>query len=75
MAFIHIKVPIGKKIAVNADRSLNVPDNPIITFIEGDGIGKDITPVMRKVVESAVTKAYGGRRSIAWMEVLSLIHI
>ena len=69
MAFIHIKVPVGKRIAVNADSSLNVPDNPIIPFIEGDGIGKDITPVMRKVVESAVTKAYGGRRSIAWMEI------
>ncbi len=69
MAFIHIKVPGGKKIAVNADKSLNVPDNPIIPFIEGDGIGKDITPVMRKVVESAVTKAYGGKRSIAWMEI------
>ncbi|MHB8742530.1 MAG: NADP-dependent isocitrate dehydrogenase [Sulfuricaulis sp.] len=69
MAFIHIKVPAGKKITVNADHSLNVPDHPIIPFIEGDGIGKDITPVMRQVVESAVTKAYGDQRSIAWMEV------
>ncbi|MBI5782117.1 MAG: NADP-dependent isocitrate dehydrogenase [Gammaproteobacteria bacterium] len=69
MAFTHIKVPAGGKITVNADHSLNVPDNPVIPFIEGDGIGRDITPVMRKVVDAAVTKAYGGKRSIAWMEV------
>ena len=69
MAFTHIKVPIGEKITVNADHSLNVPNNPIIPFIEGDGTGRDITPVMRKVVDAAVAKAYGGKRSIAWMEV------
>ena len=69
MAFTHIKVPVGEKITVNADRSLNVPNNPIIPFIEGDGTGRDITPVMRKVVDAAVAKAYGGKRSIAWMEV------
>ena len=66
----HIKVPVdGEKIRVNADSSLAVPDRPIIPFIEGDGTGVDITPVMRKVVDAAVAKAYGGRRKIAWMEV------
>jgi len=69
MAFTHIKVPAGEKITVNADHSLNVPNNPIIPFIEGDGTGRDITPVMRKVVDAAVARAYGGKRSIAWMEV------
>ncbi|WP_025870432.1 NADP-dependent isocitrate dehydrogenase [Methylobacillus glycogenes] len=65
-----INVPAnGEKITVNADNSLNVPDQPIIPFIEGDGIGVDITPPMRHVVDSAVAKAYGGKRAIAWMEV------
>jgi isocitrate dehydrogenase len=59
----------GSKITVNADFSLNVPVNPIIPFIEGDGTGVDITPVMRKVVDAAVNKAYGGKRKIAWMEI------
>ena len=59
----------GSKITVNADFSLNVPDNPIIPFIEGDGTGVDITPVMRKVVDAAVDKSYGGSRKIAWMEI------
>jgi isocitrate dehydrogenase len=64
------QVPLqGSKITVNADFSLNVPDNPIIPFIEGDGTGVDITPVMRKVVDAAVDKAYGGKRKIAWMEI------
>ncbi len=66
----HIKVPSdGQKITVDADGSLNVPDQPIIPFIEGDGTGIDITPVMRKVVDAAVDKAYAGRRKIAWMEI------
>jgi len=66
----HIKVPAnGEKIRVNSDASLSVPDHPVIPFIEGDGTGVDITPVMRKVVDAAVAKAYGGKRSIAWMEV------
>ena len=70
MAFDKIQVPAdGKKITVNADNSLNVPDNPIIPFIEGDGIGVDISPVMMKVVDAAVDKAFGGRRRIAWMEI------
>jgi len=67
----HIKVPAGEKIIVNADFSINVPNNPIIPFIEGDGTGLDITPVMIKVVDAAVQKAYGGKRKIAWMEVFA----
>lgn len=59
----------GVKITVNADLSLNVPNHPIIPFIEGDGIGVDITPVMIKVVDAAVAKAYKGKKSIVWMEV------
>jgi len=66
----RIKIPAnGSKITVNADYSLNVPDQPIIPFIEGDGTGVDITPPMRRVVDAAVAKAYGGKRQIAWMEV------
>ena len=72
MAYQHIVVPKdGAKITVNADSSLNVPDHPIIPFIEGDGTGVDITPVMIEVVDAAVAKAYGGRRKIAWMEIYS----
>jgi len=59
----------GQKITVNADGTLNVPNEPIIPFIEGDGIGADITPPMIKVVNAAVNKAYGGERKISWMEV------
>ena len=70
MSYQHIKVPSeGQKITVNADFSLNVPDQPIIPFIEGDGTGVDISPVMIKVVDAAVAKAYGGKRKIHWMEV------
>ena len=66
----HIQVPAqGQKITVNPDLSLNVPDDPIIPYIEGDGTGFDITPVMLKVVDAAVAKAYGGKRKIHWMEV------
>ncbi len=66
----HITVPAGgQKITVNADYSLNVPDQPIIPFIEGDGTGFDITPVMIKVVDAAVAKCYGGKRQIHWMEI------
>jgi isocitrate dehydrogenase len=66
----HIKLPAqGQKITVNADNSINVPDEPIIPFIEGDGTGQDITPVMLKVVDAAVAKAYGGKKKIHWMEV------
>jgi isocitrate dehydrogenase len=70
MAFDKIEIPAeGDKITLNSDFSLNVPDQPIIPFIEGDGIGIDVTPVMQKVVDAAVEKAYGGSRKIAWMEV------
>ena len=66
----HIKVPAdGRKITANADFSLNVPDNPIIPYIQGDGTGIDVTPVMLKVVDAAVAKAYGGQRKIHWMEI------
>lgn len=66
----HVTVPAnGSKITVNADFSINVPNNPIVPFIEGDGIGLDITPVMIKVVDAAVAKAYGGERQIHWMEI------
>ena len=66
----HIQIPqSGEKITVNPDFSLNVSDHPIIPFIEGDGIGIDVTPVMRKVIDAAVEKAYAGKRKIEWMEV------
>ena len=66
----HIQVPqSGEKITVNPDFSLNVSDHPIIPFIEGDGIGIDVTPVMRKVIDAAVEKAYAGKRKIEWMEI------
>lgn len=66
----HIKVPSeGQKIRVGADGSLVVPDQPVIPFIEGDGIGVDISPVMRNVVDAAVQAAYGDKRRIMWMEV------
>ena len=69
MSYQHITVPAGEKITVNQDFSLNVPDHPIIPYIEGDGTGVDITPVMLKVVDAAVEKAYGGKRKISWMEI------
>ena len=59
----------GSRITLNADGTLNIPDNPVIPFIEGDGIGSDITPAMRKVVDAAVAKAYNGSKKIAWMEI------
>ncbi|WP_122153560.1 NADP-dependent isocitrate dehydrogenase [Paraburkholderia sp.] len=72
MPYQHIKVPTGgDKITVNADYSLNVSDQPIIPYIEGDGTGVDITPVMIKVVDAAVEKAYGGKKQIHWMEVFA----
>ena len=68
----HIQVPAaGAKITVNPDMSLNVPDEPVIPFIEGDGTGVDITPVMIRVVDAAVAKVYGGQRRIHWMEVFA----
>jgi isocitrate dehydrogenase len=70
MGYKHIKVPSqGEKITVNEDFSLNVPNNPVLPFIEGDGIGADITPVMLDVVNASVEKAYGGDKEISWMEI------
>lgn len=72
MSYQHINIPEkGEKITVNGDLSLNVPDCPIIPYIEGDGIGVDVTPVMKAVVDAAVEKAYGGNKQIAWMEIYS----
>ena len=66
----HVKVPEnGQKITVNADFSLNVPNQPIVPYIEGDGTGFDITPVMLKVVDGAVAKQYRGERVVHWMEI------
>lgn len=70
MTYQHINVPSeGSKITVNEDTSLTVPNNPIIPFIEGDGIGVDVTPAMKTVIDSAVEKAYGGERKLHWMEI------
>jgi isocitrate dehydrogenase len=72
MQYEHVKVPTeGAKITINRDASITVPDRPIIPFIEGDGIGIDVTPVMIKVVDAAVRKAYSDKRRIAWMEIYS----
>ena len=70
MSYQHIQVPqAGQKITINSDATLNVPDEPIIPFIQGDGSGVDITPVMKKVVDAAIAKAYAGKRKIHWMEI------
>ncbi len=70
MAYEHIKIPAdAQPITVDSSGGLQVPDRPIIPFIEGDGIGVDISPVMQRVVDAAVAKAYDGKRGIAWMEV------
>ena len=70
MAFEHIQEPkSGSKISIDSSGKLIVPDNPIIPFIEGDGIGSDITPAMIRVVDSAVEKSYGGKKKIEWMEI------
>ena len=66
----HVQVPAeGESIKLNPDKSLDVPDMPIIPFIEGDGIGIDVTPVMRRIVSAAVKKAYNEKRRISWMEI------
>mgnify|MGYP002576207339 FL=1 len=59
----------GSAIVIDDNGKLIVPDNPIVPFIRGDGIGADITPVMKKVVDAAVAKAYQGKKKIAWMEI------
>ena len=72
MSYQHIKVPVeGQAITANEDLSLNVPDNPVIPYIEGDGIGIDISPVMIDVVDAAVEKAYQGAKKISWMEIFA----
>ena len=71
MGYTKITVPGGDKITVNDDNSLSVPNNPIIPYIVGDGIGIDVSPVMIEVVNAAVQKAYSGQRAIAWMEVFA----
>ncbi len=70
MKFEHIVEPKnGSKITLDKSGKLNIPDNPIIPFIEGDGIGSDITPAMIQVVDSAIEKSYAGKRKIEWMEI------
>jgi isocitrate dehydrogenase len=70
MEFKHITEPKdGSKVTIDSSGELVVPDNPIIPFIEGDGIGSDITPVMINVVDRAVAKSYEGKRKISWMEI------
>lgn len=70
MSYQHIQVPAkGEKVTLNKDLSLSVPNNPVIPFLRGDGIGVDITPVMQKVIDAAVEKAYHGQKKIEWMEV------
>jgi len=70
MRYEHIVVPAaGEKIRINTDGSISVPDEPVIAFIEGDGIGIDVTPAMIKVVDAAIARAYGGKRAINWMEI------
>ena len=70
MGYQHIQIPaVGQAITVNDDYTLNVPNTPIIPYIEGDGIGVDISPVMIKVVDAAVEKAYQGAKKISWMEI------
>ncbi|HKH20018.1 MAG TPA: NADP-dependent isocitrate dehydrogenase, partial [Gammaproteobacteria bacterium] len=70
MAYKFILRPAGGElITTNSDNTLNVPDQPIIPYVEGDGIGIDVTPVMQRVVNAAVKKAYGTKRFIAWMEI------
>jgi len=70
MSYTKITPPsVGQAITRGADGKLNIPDHPIIPFIEGDGIGIDITPAMIHVIDSAVDKAYGGKRKISWFEI------
>ena len=71
MAYKMIKVPAGERVTADASGKLQVPDRPIIGFIEGDGIGPDITAASMRIWNRAVEKAYGGRRQIAWMELFA----
>lgn len=70
MNYQYIKIPVaGDQITMNADYTINVPDQPILPYIEGDGIGVDIFHTMIKVIDASVKKAYKGRRKIQWMEI------
>ena len=70
MSFVSkVVVPQGEKITIDSTGKLQVPNNPIIPFIRGDGIGADITPVMHEVVNAAVAKAYDNQKQISWMEI------
>jgi len=69
MPYTYVAVPKGEKITMGSDGKLNVPSNPIIPYIEGDGTGKDIWKASVRVFDAAVEKAYGGNRNISWMEV------
>ena len=71
MAYDKIATPAGDAITVNDQGVLNVPDKPVITFIEGDGIGPDITKASMHIWNSAIKKAYGGKKEIAWLEVFA----
>jgi len=72
MHYDFISIPSnGQAITLNSDSTLNVSSHPIVAYVEGDGIGVDITPVMLQVVDAAVEKAYGGARKIAWMELFA----
>ncbi|MCG6871001.1 MAG: NADP-dependent isocitrate dehydrogenase [Gammaproteobacteria bacterium] len=72
MTYQHVLRPAeGDRIRANPDGSLDVPSHPVIPFIEGDGIGIDVTPVMRRLVDAAVARSYNGDRLIAWMEVFA----
>ena len=70
MSYTNVQVPVGEKISIAAG-VLNVPNNPIIPFIEGDGTGPDIWRASVRILDAAVEKAYGGSRKIAWMEVFA----
>jgi isocitrate dehydrogenase len=69
VVYRYLTVPAGEKIAMGSDGKLNVPNNPIIPFIEGDGTGVDIWKASVRVFDAAVNKAYAGKRKISWMEV------
>ena len=69
MSYTYVTVPQGEKITMGSDGKLNVPNNPIIPFIEGDGTGVDIWKASVRVFDAAVEKAYNGTRKISWMEV------
>src|SRR5262245_43472803 len=70
MSYQHIQVPAGDKLSISGGK-LNVPDHPVLPYIEGDGAGRDIWRASVRVFDAAVARAYGGKRQIAWMEVFA----